>query len=145
MIEFTSKITQIPHSATTVYEVLSDLNNLAILKDRIPQDLIQDFSFNHDSCTFNIKQMGNMRFYIEERDPGKTIKFTTDRSPVNVYIWIQLREMNPQDTRMKLTVTVELSPMLKPMLGGPLQKGLNQIADILAAIPYETLGKEHQD
>lgn len=144
MTEFTSEIKQIPYSETTVYEVLSDLNNLEKVKDRIPQDKIRDFSFDHDSCTFNVSPVGNVRFSVVEREPGKTIKFKADQSPVDVYMWIQLKEMNPQDTRMKLTVKAELNPFLKPMLSGPLQKGVEQIADVLAAIPYETLGKEHK-
>ncbi|MDR0613030.1 MAG: SRPBCC family protein [Dysgonamonadaceae bacterium] len=144
MTEFTSEIKQIPYSETTIYEVLSDLNNLEKVKDRIPQDKIRDFSFDHDSCTFNVSPVGNVRFSVVEREPGKTIKFKADQSPVDVYMWIQLKEMNPQDTRMKLTVKAELNPFLKPMLSGPLQKGVEQIADVLAAIPYETLGKEHK-
>ena len=144
MTEFTSEIKQIPYSETTIYEVLSDLNNLEKVKDRIPQDKIRDFSFDHDSCTFNVSPVGNVRFSVVEREPGKTIKFKADQSPVDVYMWIQLKEMNPLDTRMKLTVKAELNPFLKPMLSGPLQKGVEQIADVLAAIPYETLGKEHK-
>lgn len=144
MTEFTSEIKQIPYSETTIYEVLSDLNNLEKVKDRIPQDKIRDFSFDHDSCTFNVSPVGNVRFSVVEREPGKTIKFKADQSPVDVYMWIQLKEMNPLDTRMKLTVKAELNPFLKPMLSGPLQKGVEQIADVLPAIPYETLGKEHK-
>jgi carbon monoxide dehydrogenase subunit G len=145
MTEFTSEIKQLPYNEAIIYEVLSDLNNLEKVKDRIPQDKIQDFSFDRDSCVFNVSPVGNVRFSIVEREPNKTIKFMADQSPVNVYMWIQLKEVNPQDTRMKLTVKAELNPFLKPMLSGPLQKGLDQIADVLAAIPYETLGKEHQD
>jgi carbon monoxide dehydrogenase subunit G len=145
MTEFTSEIKQLPYSETTIYEVLSDLNNLEKVKDRIPQDKVQDFSFSRDSCTFNVSPVGNVCFSITEREPNKTIKFKADQSPVEIYMWIQLKEVNPQDTRMKLTVRANLNPFLKPMLSGPLQKGLDKIADVLASVPYETLGKEHKD
>ncbi|MDR1610619.1 MAG: SRPBCC family protein [Candidatus Symbiothrix sp.] len=145
MTEYTSEIKQLPYSETTIFEVLSDLNNLEKVKDQIPQDKIQDFSFDHDSCTFNISPVGKVRFSIVEREPNKTIKFMADQSPVDVYLWIQLKEVNPQDTRMKLTVRANLNPFLKPMLSGPLQKGLDKIADVLAAVPYETLGEKHKD
>lgn len=144
MTEFTSEIKQIPYSETTIYEVLSDLNNLEKVKDRIPQDKIQDFSFDRDSCTFNVNPVGNVRFSVVEREPNKTIKFKADQAPIDVYLWIQLKEVNDRDTRIKLTVKAELNPFLKPMLSGPLQKGLDQIAGVLASIPYETLGKEHK-
>jgi carbon monoxide dehydrogenase subunit G len=145
MTEFTSEIKQLPYSEATVYEVLADLNNLEKVKDQIPQDKVQDFSFDSDSCTFNVSPVGNVRFSIVEREPNKTIKFTADKLPVEIYMWIQLKEVNPQDTRMKLTVKANLNPFMKPMLSGPLQKGLDKIADVLATVPYETLGKEHKD
>ncbi|MDR2621212.1 MAG: SRPBCC family protein [Dysgonamonadaceae bacterium] len=145
MTEFTSEIKQLPYSETTIFEVLSDLNNLEKVKDQIPQDKVQDFSFDRDSCTFNVSPVGNVRFSIVEREPNKTIKFMADQLPVDVSLWIQLKEVNAQDTRMKLTVRANLNPFLKPMLSGPLQKGLDQIADVLAAVPYETLGEKHKD
>jgi carbon monoxide dehydrogenase subunit G len=145
MTEFTSEIKQLPYSETTIFEVLSNLNNLEKVKDQIPQDKVQDFSFDRDSCTLNVNPVGQVRFSIVEREPNKTIKFMADQSPVEVYLWIQLKEVNPQDTRMKLTVKANLNPFLKPMLSGPLQKGVDKIADVLAAVPYETLGEEHKD
>jgi carbon monoxide dehydrogenase subunit G len=145
MTEFTSEIKQLPYSDTTIFEVLSNLNNLEKVKDQIPHDKVQDFSFDRDSCTFNVNPVGTVRFSIVEREPNKMIKFMADQLPVEVNLWIQLKEVNPQDTRMKLTVRANLNPFLKPMLSGPLQKGVNKIADVLAAVPYETLGKEHEN
>ena len=145
MTEFTSEIKQLPYSEETIFEVLSDLNNLEKIRDQIPQDKIKDFSFDKDSCTFNVSPVGNVRFSIIEREPNSTIKFMADQSPIGVYLWIQLKEMNPQDTRMKLTVKADLNPFLKPMLSGPLQRGVDKVADVLAAVPYEALGKEHKD
>jgi len=145
MTEFTSEIKKLPYSEATVFEVLSDLNNLEKIRNQIPQDKIKDFSFDRDSCTFNISPVGNVRFSIVEREPNKTIKFTADQSPVGVFLWIQLKEVNPQDTRMKLTVKADLNPFMKPMLSGPLQKGVDKVADVLATVPYEALGKEHKD
>ena len=143
MTEFTSEIKQIPSSETTIFEILSDLNNLEKIRDQIPQDKIKDFSFDKDSCTFNVSPVGNVRFSIVEREPFKTIKFSADQSPIGVFMWIQLKEVNPQDTRMKLTVKADLNPFLKPMLSGPLQRGVDKIADVLATVPYETLGEKH--
>ncbi|GHT62290.1 hypothetical protein FACS189451_06270 [Bacteroidia bacterium] len=144
MTEFTSEIKQLPYSEETIFEALSNLNNLEKVKDQIPQDKVQNFSFDRDSCTFNVSPVGDVRFSIVEREPNKTIKFQADQLPVEVYLWIQLKEVDAQDTRMKLTVKANLNPFLKPMLSGPLQKGLDKVADVLAAVPYETLGEEYK-
>jgi carbon monoxide dehydrogenase subunit G len=139
MTEFTSEIKTLPHSEQTVYEVLSDLNNLEKLKDKIPQDKIKDFSFDRDSCTFSVDPIGKVRFSIIDREPSKTIKFAAEQLPVEVNMWIQLKELNPGDTKMKLTVKANLNPFIKPMLSKPLQDGINKIADILAAVPYDEI------
>ncbi|MCL1934314.1 MAG: SRPBCC family protein [Candidatus Azobacteroides sp.] len=139
MTEFISEIKTIPYENQTVYETLADLNNLEKLKDRIPADKIEDFTFDSNSCSFSIQPVGKVRFSIVEREPSKTIKLTADQAPMDVTMWIQLKETGEKETKMKLTMRTDLNPFLKPMLSKPLQEGINQMADILAKIPYETL------
>ncbi|MDR0732933.1 MAG: SRPBCC family protein [Dysgonamonadaceae bacterium] len=150
MTEFTSKTKHLPHNVTTVYEILSDLNNIGKISNLLPQnrDLnskMQDYSFDRDSCSFTINSLGNIRISIVEREPCKTIKFASDQSPVDFDVQIHLEETSPQATQLKLTLEAELNPMLKQMVAGIIQNGLENIANILANIPYETLGKEHQN
>jgi hypothetical protein len=146
MTEFTSEIKTLPYSELTVYAVLSDLSNLEMMGDRIPKDKIKDFSFDHDSCSFSVSPVGKVRFHIVDREPPKTIKFSADQSPIEVNMWIQLVAVNPDNTKMKLTVKADLNPFIKPMLSKPLQDGINKIADILAVIPYdEIVAKKHSD
>jgi hypothetical protein len=139
MAEFTSEIKTLPHAQQKVYESLSDMTNLEKVKDRIPDDKIKDFSFDKDSCAFTVNPVGNIRFSIIDREPPKTIKFTTEQSPVEVTMWIQLKETQTDETKLKLTLKADLNPFLKPMLSGPLQDGVNKIADVLATIPYDQL------
>jgi len=139
MTEFISEIKTIPYEDRIVYETLADLNNLEKLKNRIPSDKIEDFTFDSDSCSFSIQPAGKVRFCIIDREPLKTIKLTTDQSPVEVNMWIQLKKTGERETKMKLTIKANLNPFIKPMLSQPLQEGINKIAEILANIPYETL------
>ena len=139
MTEFISEIKTILCGNRIVYETLSDLNNLEKLKNRIPSDKIEDFTFDSDSCSFSISPVGKIRFSIVNREPLKTIKLAADQSPVEVTMWIQLKEISELETKMKLTIKANLNPFLKPMISQPLQEGINQIADMLAKIPYETL------
>ena len=139
MTEFISEIKTIPYGNQIIYETLADLNNLEKLKNRIPADKIEDFTFDSDSCSFSINPVGKVRFCIINREPLKTIKLAADQSPIEVNMWIQLKETGEQETKMKLTIKASLNPFIKPMISKPLQDGINQIAEILARIPYETL------
>ena len=139
MTEFISEIKTIPYDDRVVYEMLSDLNNLEKVRDRIPSDKMEDFTFDGDSCSFLIKPVGKVRFSIVDREPPKTIKFSVDQAPVDACMWIQLKKTGERETKMKLTIRADLNPFIKPMLSKPLQDGINQVADMLAKIPYETL------
>lgn len=136
MTEFVSEIKAIPHNEDRIFTMLSDLSNLEKIKDRIPEDKIKDFEFDKDSCSFTVAPVGKITFQIVERDPFKTIKFTTTNSPVPLFLWIQLKQVAENDTRMKLTVKAELNAFLKPMVSKPLQDALDKISTVLASLPY---------
>ncbi len=137
MAEFISETKTILYNESDVFEMLSDLSNLERMKDKIPQDKISDFSFDKDSCSFSITPVGKIKFSIVEREPNKTIKFKADESPIDITLWIQLKQVAENDTKMKLTVKAELNPFIKPMVSKPIQEGINKVADVLAAIPYK--------
>ncbi len=137
MTEFISEIKTIPYNGIDIFDMLSDLTNLERMKDRILQEKISDFSFDKDSCSFSVNPVGKIKFSIIEREPSNTIKFKADESPVDVTMWIQLKQVDENDTKMKLTIKAELNPFIKPMVSKPIQDGINKIADVLAAIPYK--------
>jgi len=139
MTEFTSEIKTVPHNQKTIYEVLSNLENLEKIKDKIPSDKVNDFTFDQDSCSFSVNPVGSVKFSIVEREPIKTIKLVADQAPIDVNMWVQLIGVTENETKMKLTVKAKLNPFLKPMLSKPLQDGVNKIADILAVVPYNEL------
>ena len=104
MTEFVSEVKTIPHDEDRIFTMLSDLSNLERIKDRLPQDKIQDFEFDSDSCSFAVAPVGKITFRIVEREPNKTIKFETTNSPVPLFLWIQLKQVAPEDTKMKMTI-----------------------------------------
>lgn len=136
MTEFVSEIKQIPQNDDRIYAMLSDLSNLERIKDRIPQDKIKDFEFDSDSCSFSVSPVGKITFQIVDREPCKTIKFQTTNSPVPLFLWIQLKQVQEMDTRMRLTVRAELNSFLMPMVSKPLQDALDKISTVLASLPY---------
>lgn len=136
MTEFVSDIKTIPYNDDRIFAMLSDLSNLERVKDRIPEDKIKDFTFDTDSCSLSVDPVGKVHFQIVEREPNKTIKFVTTNSPVPLFMWVQLKQVADSDTRMKLTVRADVSPLIKPMISKPLQDGINKIAEVLATLPY---------
>jgi hypothetical protein len=137
MADFTSDIKTIPHNDDRIFAMLSDMSNLERVKDRIPQEKIKNFSFDADTCSFTVDPVGSVKFQIVERVPNKTIKFSTVNSPVPLLMWIQLKQVADNDTRMKMTVRADLNPFIKPMVSKPLQEAMDRISEIVANLPYE--------
>jgi len=137
MTEFTSDIKTIPYSDRNVFAVLSDLSNLERVKDRIPAEQIKGFTFDSDHCSFEISPVGRIEFQIVNREPNKTVKFETTNSPVPLNMWLQLKSVGDDVTKMKMTVRTNLNPILKPMISKPIQEAVNRISSIIASLPYE--------
>lgn len=139
MTSFESKITRIPAAVESVYAKLSDLNNLEAVRNMIPADKmaqIKDMRFDADSCTVNVDPVGELTFRIIDREPPKTIKFTAEKSPLPLFLWIQLLPVDEYTTKTRITIKAEINAFLKPMVSKPLQEAVDRMADMLAVILY---------
>ena len=131
-----STIRQISYPQTAVYAMLSDLSNIERVRDRLPEDKIQDLTFDTDSISIST-QMGAVKLVIVEREEPKTIKFETQESPLPFNFWIQLLPVTDTTCKMKLTIEADLNPLISGMVKKPLQDGIEKIADALQMIQYE--------
>jgi hypothetical protein len=131
-----STIRQISYPQTAVYAMLSDLSNIVRVRDRLPEDKIQDLTFDTDSISIST-QMGAVKLVIVEREEPKTIKFETQESPLPFNFWIQLLPVTDTTCKMKLTIKADLNPLISGMVKKPLQDGIEKIADALQMIQYE--------
>jgi carbon monoxide dehydrogenase subunit G len=139
MTTFESDIRKIECNDSEIFSVLSDLNNIEKIKDKIPQDQIKDIEFDTDSCRFCVDPVGKVGLLIVEREPFKTIKFAAEESPVAFNLWIQLKQIEENDTRLKVTVKADINPMLKMMLSKPMQGFVNKMAELISQLPYKEM------
>ncbi|EFV04060.1 polyketide cyclase [Segatella salivae] len=136
MATFESSIRQIDYPQERVYALLSDMNNIDKVKDRIPEDKANGLTFDANSIGINTP-MGAVKLVIVEREAPKCIKFETAESPLPFNFWIQILPVSETTSKMKLTIKAELNPFIKGMVSKPLTEGIEKIADALQAIHYE--------
>lgn len=136
MATFESSIRQIDYPQERVYALLSDMNNIDKVKDRIPEDKANGLTFDANSIGINTP-MGAVKLVIVERETPKCIKFETVESPLPFNFWIQILPVSETTSKMKLTIKAELNPFIKGMVSKPLTEGIEKIADALQAIHYE--------
>lgn len=135
--KYESKITSAPYSAAQIYSVLSDLSNLERVRDLIPKDKIQELEIQPDCVRIKVDGLGQkITIAIVDRIENDTVKFGLEGAPMEANFWIQLKQVAPVDTRLRLTVKADIPIMFRMMIGSKLQQGLDQAADMLAQFPY---------
>ena len=135
--KYESKITSSPCSAEQIYRVISNLQNIERVREFIPKDKIQEMETNPDYIRIKIDGLGQkFTIAIVDRIENDTVKFGVENIPMDANFWIQLKEVAPNDTRIKLTVKADIPMMFKFMVEKKLQQGLDQAADMLAQFPY---------
>ncbi len=138
MNTYESKITKSTCTAAQIYAAMSDLRNIDKVKHLIPQDKVQEVEATQDSIRFKVDGLGQkIKIGIVDREENKTLKFGLQNIPMDMNFWIQLKEVAPGDTRIKLTIKAELPMMIKMMLGNKLQTGIDQAAEMLAQMPFD--------
>lgn len=133
MTTYESEIKTISSSEEMVFDILSDLNNLERLtQNPALKDKLKDIKYDTDSCSFTVEGFGTVGFRIVEREPNKTIKLESEHAPMHVNVWIQLKQVEENDTRMKLTLKADIPTMIKMMVDKKLKEGINAIAEAIA-------------
>ncbi len=135
--KYESKIGQIPYNDQVVFAVLSNLNNLQRFTDAIPQDKVKELEITTDAIRMKIDGLAQkFTIRIVEKEPYKTIKFGVENLPMEANLWIQLKQVAEQDTRIKLTIKADIPMMFRMMFEKKLQQGLDQAVDMLCQVPY---------
>ena len=130
MAKYESGIKQIPYSQESVFKMLSNLENIEKVKSRIPEDKIENLTFDRDSVSINVPPVGNITLAIVEREEPKCVKFEAKNSPVP----FNVTEIS---SKIRVTIKADIPLFLRPMIGNKLEDGVDKIADALAMIPYE--------
>lgn len=134
--QFHSEIKTIHSNAEEIFRMLSDLSNIEKIKDKLPGDKIKEVEFDTDSFKAKVDPIGQIGFRIIEREPFATIKFQSEASPIELFLWIQLKQVAEKDTKIRLTVQAELNMFMKGLVSKPLQEGINKLADLLTQLNY---------
>ena len=137
MTNFESKEKQIAYPQESVYRVISDLNNLERIRDRIPSDKIQDFSYDSDSVTVNVPLVGTVSMRVVERTEPECVKFESVQSPMSFNLWVQVMPDNDNTSKVKVSVKADIPFLLSGLVSGPLQEGVDKVAEALTMIQYE--------
>mgnify|MGYP002626227185 CR=1 FL=1 len=134
---YQSRQERINADADKVYASLGNLNNIEKVKHLLPPDKISELEYDTDFIRFKVDGLGQkICIRIVDREENKTLKFGAEDSPVTANFWIQLKQVEPSDTRILLTLKADIPIMFKMMLDSKIQQGIDDAARMIAQMPF---------
>ena len=135
--KYESAVTKVAASAAQIYSVFSNLKNLERVKDMIPQDKVQEMEIEAESVRMKVDGLGQkITILIVDKTENEVIKYGVEGIPMEMNFWIQMKEVAPMDTRIKLTLKADIPMMFKMMLDKKIQQGIDQAAAMIAQFPF---------
>ena len=146
MTRIESSVHSVGAPQAEVYARLSDLSGLSQMADQMPQDQMSIESCDVDHITLQISPVGRVSLQIVERTPHECIKLTTTESPLPFTLWTEILPVGEAESRLKVTVGLEINLVMAAMIRRPLEEGVERMADALTAVfspssPQATAGE----
>ena len=130
MQKYESKIAKSNRLACDLY---SRFSNAEVLARMFPPEQFQVVEVSTERCIFENKQYGQVGFQIVDREENKMVKFSDiNGKPFRFLLWFQFKEIGSYDTRIRVTLHIDLPAVLKFAMKGKIQKALDQFAETIA-------------
>lgn len=131
-----SRIGKSSRSDQQIYGFVTDFNNF---KRIIPENRVSQWESSAEECSFRVDPVGKTTLRIMEKTPFSLVKIASvpDFSTYNFTIWIQLKQMNENDTRIKITIEPHVNQMLLPVIKSPLKQFVDGIVDQIETFDFD--------
>ncbi len=136
MAQYKSKAVTVGRSAEFISDKFSDLSSFGAALESMPEAdraKVGDVKFEKDSITIDTKQVGAIRFNVTERTPSRIVMNAVG-SPVPLDLIVNLTSLGADSTEIVTVIDVEIPAMLRPMIGGAMQKAADQFGELMAKL-----------
>lgn len=130
-----SRIGKSSNSDQQIYKFITNFHNF---KELLPADKVSGWESSEEKCSFQVDPLGRTGLMIVEKKPSSLVKMSSDPefSKYQFTIWIQLKKVADDDTRVKITIEPLVNKMLQPMLKIPLKKLADGIIDKMESYTF---------
>jgi hypothetical protein len=136
-VKIESKIGKSGHSDSEIYAFITDFDNFRTL---LPEGKVSGWESSGDRCSFQVDPLGRTGLQILEKAPHSLVKMASipEFSKYQFTIWVQLKQVSPGDTRIKITIEPHVSQMLVPVIKGPLKMFVNGLIDKMEQFDFSS-------
>ena len=144
MAIFKSKTVSVAAPATAVFDKLSDLSSLKTLMSEIPasavpedqRSMLESVKVTDDTIAFPAGPVGELTMRMTQKVRPTLIRLDGEGAPVALNMSLEIGEVSQDASEAAVSIDIAIPAMLKPMIGGTLQKMADQFADVIAQLNY---------
>ena len=136
MAKYSAKTIRINKPSEFISGQFADLTRLQGALDNLPAEdraKVGDVRFTTDSIVMNTQQVGEIRFQVKERS-AERVSFVAGGLPMPMIIGVDLRPEGADATDVTASLDIDIPAMLRPMVGGTLQKAVDQFGELIAKL-----------
>ncbi len=136
MATYKAKPIKVSRPAEFIADQFSDLTRLQGALDNLPAEeraKVGDVAFTTDSIVMQTQQVGEIRFQVTERTPGR-VAFQAEGLPMPVIIAVDMKPQDAESTEVEASLDIDIPAVLRPMVGGTMQKAVDQFAALIAKL-----------
>lgn len=136
MAQYKSNPVTVNRSAQSIADKFADLSAFGAALDSMPpaeRERVGDVKFDKDSITIETKQVGTISFKVTERTPSRIVMNAVG-SPVPLDLCVDLTSLGSETTEIVTSIEVEIPAMLRPLIGGAMQKAVDQFGGLMAKL-----------
>lgn len=94
---------------------------------------VGDVSLTKDALTIQTPQVGQITFAVAERSPER-ITLEAKGAPVPMKLAVNIKALGADSTEVSTEMDVNIPPFLKAMVGGALQKAVDQFGELIVKL-----------
>ncbi len=136
MAQYKSKTITVNRPVDYIIDKFSDFSAFGGVMDNLPEverQRIGDVVFEKDAIKIDTKQVGTIEFKAVSRSNDR-IEMQAVGSPVPLSLIVKLAPVGSEQTEIETVIDVDIPPMLRPLIGGAMQKAVDQFGDLMAKL-----------
>ena len=144
MAEFKSTPVGVNAPAEVVFNKLSDLNGLKDIISNLPASAIPEdkkealdgIRITDDTISFPAGPVGEVTLQVTEKVSPTLVKLEGINTPVAMSLALRIALISSDTCEAQVVIDIAIPAMLKPMIGGTLQKMADQFAQVIGSLKY---------
>ena len=132
MTRINSEKKNVAYNREVIFDFITDFNNF---KDLLPEDRVENYKVENDSCTFRIKGMTDLGLKLGHTERPEMVEMLSHgKVPFPFKMRVHIEEGSEGSSSVHIDFEGDINPFMKMMVEKPLTNFFNMLVDRLAQL-----------